>query len=88
MKARLVLHIRTTESRPGDIEFRKYPNEEPAGYAYRCPKCGHEDWLKIDDGMNGWVWNGNIDKPTLTPSILHTSCGWHGYLTDGVFIDC
>lgn len=32
-----------------------------------------------------WEWNGSLDKPTLKPSIRSLECGWHGYLTDGVF---
>jgi hypothetical protein len=44
-----------------------------------------------------WNWDGNVDAPTLTPSILHTKrvdgvypdgCGWHGYLTAGEFTSC
>jgi hypothetical protein len=35
---------------------------------------------------NGWAWNGNTEKPTLTPSILtndgSTVC--HSYITDGI----
>jgi len=35
-----------------------------------------------------WSWNGDREKPTLTPSILvykHEGFddGWHGFLTDG-----
>lgn len=34
-----------------------------------------------------WEWNGNRDKPTLSPSILHRGvCAWHGYLRDGVLV--
>lgn len=39
-----------------------------------------------------WGWNGNKDKPTLTPSILirgnHGAPDqWHGFLRDGLLID-
>lgn len=32
-----------------------------------------------------WEWNGSMESPTLTPSILHHGVGgdWHGYLTAG-----
>lgn len=47
-----------------------------------------------------WIWNGNRNKPTLTPSIVVLSVEandldtlatgdveiWHGHLTDGHFI--
>lgn len=44
-----------------------------------------------------WQWDGNREKPTLTPSILIyqldengnvTGEHWHGYLTEGVFRSC
>jgi hypothetical protein len=34
-----------------------------------------------------WIWNGNAVMPTLTPSLhMSRACGWHGFLTDGVFV--
>lgn len=32
-----------------------------------------------------WGWNGDLDRPTLEPSINTTSDthNWHGFLTDG-----
>lgn len=48
------------------------------------------------DGLNRlhvWAWNGNLLRPTLTPSInclTHKDnipvggCGWHGFITNGV----
>lgn len=29
-----------------------------------------------------WQWDGNREKPTLTPSINVTN-GWHGFVTNG-----
>lgn len=46
-----------------------------------------------DQRLHIWAWNGNVEKPTLTPSINCLSekdgkptsgCGWHGFITDGV----
>ena len=38
-----------------------------------------------------WEWNGDMDSPTLSPSILvyggGSAAAWHGYLRDGVLID-
>lgn len=32
-----------------------------------------------------WHWDGNLDEPTMTPSIgCDRRCGWHGNLTQGV----
>lgn len=43
-----------------------------------------------------WGWDGNVDRPTLTPSINCETktrpdgtpgggCGWHGHITGGAF---
>lgn len=83
MRVRLVTNIRSLGSKPGDIEYRSIGGA-PGGFAYRCPGCGEEDWLNIHDD-HGWRWDGDIESPTLTPSILHRPCKWHGYLTSGEF---
>ena len=40
-----------------------------------------------------WAWDGNTERPTLTPSINCIAekdgkptggCGWHGFITNGV----
>jgi hypothetical protein len=41
-----------------------------------------------------WGWDGNLDRPTLTPSINcrnvkddgtpASGCGWHGFIRNGV----
>jgi len=36
-----------------------------------CPAC--DDSVRINDG---WAWNGNLAKPTFTPSILITGGQW------------
>ena len=34
--------------------------------------------------MASWEWDGNLERPTLTPSIdILTTGGWHGYVTNG-----
>lgn len=62
---------------------------------YTCP-CGCGvigDVPAIAKGVitsiNGWEWNGDFEKPTLAPSIKRMfGCGWHGFLTDGVWLTC
>jgi len=34
-----------------------------------------------------WGWDGNEDKPTLTPSILCPN-QWHGHLINGRLVSC
>lgn len=45
------------------------------------------------DALCVWGWDGNLDKPTLNPSINCLAekdgkpaggCGWHGHITNGV----
>ena len=40
-----------------------------------CEACGHVHGARIDDGrptsMPKWTWNGDREKPTLSPSILN-----------------
>jgi hypothetical protein len=64
---------------------------------FTCPcGCGAVHGVPVTSrtDMHSWEWNGNKEKPTLTPSLgLHPKQAtggyhWHGYLTDGVFIEC
>lgn len=52
-------------------------------HAFFCPGCGFAHWFKTDG--NGWTWNGDRDKPTISPSILtlgvEPRC--HSFVTDG-----
>lgn len=62
-----------------------------------CPGCAEDGgsgihMLPVDNcdlkGKASWVWNNNLEKPTLEPSILtRTGAGFvcHSYLRDGVF---
>ena len=36
---------------------------------FRCPACGFGHRIPIE-GAQKWDWNGNLDAPTITPSIL------------------
>lgn len=83
-------------SQPGDAEWATQEDSsfpgKIAGLLFVCP-CGCRSLgclniIKID-AHPVWSWNGNVERPTLTPSIQKNSpCRWHGYLTDGVFKPC
>jgi hypothetical protein len=55
------------------------------------PGCSGPDALAIQKGNPGgprvWGWDGNEDKPTLTPSINALN-QWHGYLKAGRLVSC
>ena len=38
----------------------------------------------VDAPIRRWHWNGDMQSPTLTPSIgCDNRCGWHGHITAG-----
>lgn len=97
LPARAVEDIDAPDVLPGDVEVRCIDGVVE-GYGYACVGCGSRSWLAIgaDNPHPRWsVTAGAATKPetvTLSPSILHAAerggCGWHGYLTAGVFTPC
>jgi len=84
--------------RPGTEGYGKYcslyenDNDSVAGLIFVCPGCRALSsilFVSIDKHPV-WSWNGSKTRPTCTPSILHNKdkggCGWHGYLTEGIFV--
>lgn len=80
----------------GAAQWHRREDGEIQAIDYVCP-CGCKDWRSIPvqpHSGRGWTWDGNETVPTLTPSILHTissgsgNCGWHGFLTAGVWKTC
>jgi len=44
-----------------------------ADYVFWCPGCkeGHGVWTTKQNGMGAiWTFNGNLERPTFTPSLL------------------
>jgi hypothetical protein len=49
------------------------PGDGNADYMFICPgcKCGHGIWTEKANSMGGvWTFNGNMAKPTFSPSLL------------------
>lgn len=63
---------------------------KPGRLMFICPcGCGITAGITVKPvAPQGWDWNGDMDKPTTSPSILINQGHWHGYLTDGVFKSC
>ncbi len=73
------------------------PNPEVTSYRFDCPGCGlmHQVWTKNPNGRPEWGFNGDLDKPTFSPSIkvsweqfcIEKIC--HSYVRDGMiwFLD-
>jgi Family of unknown function (DUF6527) len=42
------------------------------------------DKPQLDPKVTSWLWDGDADHPTLSPSIfINPPSGWHGWLTKG-----
>lgn len=72
---------------PGDFTF-----DDTFTHIYIwLPGTRGPDALQISRTPNSeprvWFWNGDTEKPTLTPSI-HAPGQWHGYLTNGELKSC
>jgi len=53
--------------------FVMNPENGSGDFQFFCPgcKCNHSVWTTNHNGNNAvWSFNGNIDKPTVNPSIL------------------
>lgn len=86
MRAIIVDKIRDSAI-AGSIEPRNY--EQHRGVAYRCPGCNQECWLPVNGqgATNGWNATGDWPESiTLSPSVLHRPCGWHGHLVSGEWV--
>ena len=61
-------------------------------YVFHCPGCGYGHPFEVEapDGK-GWTWNGSLEKPTFSPSLLVYGSGTHdgatprchSFVTDG-----
>ena len=76
---------------PGAFEYYKAGDRYLAGMIYCCPcGCGRTGALRFrpsEPSHPSWQWDGNMEAPTLTPSVHHVG-HWHGWLTDGVWRSC
>ena len=74
---------------PGTSQF----SVDDKSLVFICP-CGCSRVWSVPIGTgpkqpNQWEWNGDRLLPTLKPSILVIGeCGWHGFLTNGIFTRC
>ena len=65
--------------------------DPPSRMSFVCPcGCGSFGGIGIAHPETCiWEWNKDLENPTTTPSIrFMNGCGWHVYLTNGVFTTC
>jgi len=60
-------------------------------YAFYCPGCEGNKAVPVKPHANGWEWNGSIDSPTFSPSLLWNVGGGnptqpicHSFVKDGM----
>ena len=79
------------QGKPGDYQYEPGVVGKQSYFWLSCPKCGQLSALAIRPvidpvaNQQSWELSGEDSKPTLQPSINHIGC-WHGWLTNGKFI--
>ncbi len=64
-------------------------DNRPGEWLFDCPGCGymHGVWTQHPDGDPAgpkWQFNGNVERPTVTPSLfVHGQYECHSFITDG-----
>lgn len=62
-------------------------NETTETYVFHCPGCKYDHWVRVRGSEPVWQWNGNVEKPTVSPSILvngHDSASrCHSFIKEG-----
>ena len=68
------------------------------GYVFFCPGCRYYHHFQVVPGSDAskpiWTWNGDMEKPTFTPSLLvngSTEQRCHLFVTNGQILylgDC
>lgn len=76
----------------GSAQWARSQAGELASLIYTCP-CGCAEVRSVAvtqvPGGYGWQWNGNLELPTLSPSLQHISrCRWHDWLQQGEWRTC
>ena len=84
---------------PGHTMYRRNDTGVIERLAFGCPcGCGTH-YGAVFVGPNPWTFDGNVERPTVTPSLgcypNHESpvgpdgtYHWHGYLKAGLFEEC
>jgi len=70
---------------PGDVLIVRNNELDCFQLIICCPGCGR---VSASRGKHSY----NKETKTYTPSIVHDTdyggCGWHGWLTNGIFTKC
>lgn len=50
-------------------------SEEEGRIRFHCPGCGNSHYVEVV-GPKAWGWNGSLERPTFTPSVLTWERRW------------
>jgi hypothetical protein len=65
------------------------PSDKSEKYMFHCPGCEYAHSVRVNSKLSpSWQWNGSVDKPTISPSVLVTTPGMtgnrcHSFIRDG-----
>ena len=75
---------------PGKVVSKKVEQLKDDYYIFWCPGCEGYHGYRTDPGM--WKFNGDLERPTFTPSLLNyaneASPRCHLFVTDGMIRYC
>ncbi len=64
--------------------LHKYPHETSPLYGFHCPGCGYTHTFRCEGEGPKWDWNGDMDRPTVSPSILvRATYRCHSFVREG-----
>ena len=90
MADKLKIHCGDDDPDPSNIE--RAAGENPKQYWFHCPGCGHVHAFTVGPPRAGWgdarwTFNGDFEKPTLSPSLLcnrdYPESRCHSFVIDG-----
>jgi hypothetical protein len=55
------------------MKFKRWEGGGQAGYSFFCPGCKERHQVRTEGGASRWSFNGDVEKPVLSPSVLVTS---------------
>ncbi len=66
-------------------KLEAYPQSWGTRYLFFCPgcRCNHSYDVRHDGGRPAWQFNGDMERPTFTPSLHYTERVCHLHLTAG-----
>lgn len=71
-----------------EVPYEPSRSDEVIQFVFQCPGCGYGHGVRVQGPEPIWAWNGNLEKPTFSPSLLvnasdaKTRC--HSFIREGM----